>query len=149
MSSSEYLCKENYRTIKKRKWKRKMNKRLAAPVLHASMREFLGQLAKHGMMGRMHDSALCLLSSWAKPCFLGQNCCSMGKTGISRGSFPGQIRDPLIRSGNHSNRFRYRIRRIFPDFFPNPFFPEKMISGREFRYSVSVGTGISRSRFHP
>ena len=49
-----------------------MNKRLAAPVLHASMREFLGQLAKHGMMGRMHDSALCLLSSWAKPCFLGQ-----------------------------------------------------------------------------
>jgi len=73
----------------------------------------------------------------------------MGKTGISRGRFPGQIRDPLIRSGNHSNRFRYRIRRIFPDFFPNPFFPEKMISGREFRYSVSVGTGISRSRFHP
>jgi len=82
------------------------------------------------------------LASWAKLCFLGQNCCSMGKTGISRGSFPGQIRDPLIRSGNHSNRFRYRIRRIFPDFFPNPFFPEKMISGREFRYSVSVGTNF-------
>jgi len=60
------------KNYQKRKWKRKMNKRLAAPVLHASMREFLGQLAKHGMMGRMHDSALCLLSSWAKPCFLGQ-----------------------------------------------------------------------------
>ena len=89
------------------------------------------------------------LASWAKLCFLGQNCCSMGKTEISRGRFPGQIRDPLIRSKNHSNRFRYRIRRIFPDFFPNPFFPEKIISGREFRYSVSVGTGISRSRFHP
>ena len=71
------------------------------------------------------------------------------KTGISRGNFPEQIRDPLIRSGNHSNRFRHRIRRIFPDFFPNPFFPEKTIFGREFRYSVSVGTGISRSRFHP
>ena len=47
-----------------------MNKRLAAPVLHASMREFLGQLAKHGMMG--HSSAPCLLSSWANPCFVGQ-----------------------------------------------------------------------------
>ena len=125
---------------KKRKWKRKMNTgpNLAAPCVNS--------WAKHGMMGRMLLASSLPgpnLASWAKPC------CSMGKMGISRGRFPGQIQEPLIRSRNHSNRFRYWIRRISPDFFPNPFFSEKMISGREFRYSVSVGTGISRSRFHP
>jgi len=34
-------------------------------------------------------------------------------------------------------------------FFPNPFFPENTISGRLKRHSASVGTGISRSYFHP
>ena len=147
MSSSEYLYKENYKTTKKRKWKRKMNKgpNLAAPVLHA------------WIPGPSNDGQHAwLVSSLFPTVSLGQawNDGTLGrlqalKTGISRGNFPEQIRDPLIRSGNHSNRFRHQIRRIFPDFFPNPFFPKKMISGREFRYSVSVGTGISRSCFHP
>ena len=127
---------------------------------------FLGQAT----MGSMHDSSahsvgkneqsqtLLLPASWAKQRWAAMTdgitgptlgCLQALKTGISRGNFPEKIRDPLIRSGNYSNRFRSRIRRIFPDFFPNPFYPEKMISGREFRYSVSVGTGISRSRFHP
>ena len=124
---------------------------LAAPCLHAWIPGPTGQAWNDGPLVSSLPPLFLgqpLLpgpnfASWAKPC------CFMGKTGISRGNFPEQIRDPLIRSGNHSNRFRHRIRRIFPDFFPNPFFPEKMISGREFRYSVSVGTGISRSRFHP
>jgi len=63
----------------------------------------------------------------------------MGKTGISRGNFPEQIRDPLIRSGNHSNRFRHRIRRIFPDFFPNPFFSRE----NDIRSGISV-FGVGR-----
>ena len=122
----------------------KKNEQRAKPC--CSCAPCVNSWAKHGMMGRMLLASSLPgpnLASWAKPC------CSMGKTGISHGRFPGQIRDPLIRSKNHSNRFRYRIRRIFSDFFPNPFFPEKMISGREFWYSVSVSTGISHSRFHP
>ena len=37
----------------------------------------------------------------------------------------------------------------FPEFFPDFIFPENTAFDRENRDTVSVGTGFSRSRFHP
>ena len=63
--------------------------------------------------------------------------------------FPCKKREPKIRSGKSFPRFRFQIYRIFSDFFWISNFPIKMIFDRYIWYTVSVGTGFSRSYFHP
>ena len=60
--------------------------------------------------------------------------------------FPCKKREPKIRSRKSFLRFRFRIYRIFPDFFWISNFPIKMIFDRYIWYTVSVPTFIPTPR---